>query len=57
MPIHDWAQVDESIFHHFHVMWTLAIADELNRGRLPPNHYALLATTATEAGDKCRHPA
>lgn len=49
MPIHDWTQVDQSVFHHFHVMWTLAIADELNRGRLPRDHYALLATTATEA--------
>ncbi|HJT35471.1 MAG TPA: hypothetical protein VJ783_25820 [Pirellulales bacterium] len=49
MPIHDWAQVDQSVFHHVHVMWTFAIADELNRGRLPRDHYALLAATSTEA--------
>lgn len=42
MPIHDWTQVDAGIFHDFHQSWMPAIKHALNRGRLPPDYYALV---------------
>ena len=41
MPIHDWTRVDAGIFHAFHRGWIEEIARSLNRGRLPPEYYAL----------------
>ncbi|MEO8494552.1 MAG: DUF4058 domain-containing protein, partial [Planctomycetota bacterium] len=41
MPIHDWTQVEAGIFHAFHHDWITEIARALNRGVLPPDHYAL----------------
>jgi hypothetical protein len=41
MPIHDWRKVEAGIFHHFHHAWIFALSEALNRGLLPPNHYAL----------------
>lgn len=41
MPIHDWTRVDAGIFHAFHHSWIEEIARYLNRGRLPPDYYAL----------------
>ncbi len=41
MPIHDWASVDAGIFHAFHHDWITELARALNRGRLPPEYYAL----------------
>ncbi|HEX7450185.1 MAG TPA: hypothetical protein VF306_21680 [Pirellulales bacterium] len=49
MPIHDWTRVDAGIFHHFHVMWAIALADKFNQGSLPHAHYALLERAAVEA--------
>jgi hypothetical protein len=41
MPIHDWSRVDAGIFHHFHQVWTVEIANALNGGALPPEYFAL----------------
>jgi hypothetical protein len=41
MPIHDWTRVDAGLFHAFHQRWVAAIADALNAGVLPEDHYAL----------------
>ena len=41
MPIHDWTRVNAGIFHAFHHGWIEEIARALNRGLLPPDHYAL----------------
>lgn len=41
MPIHDWTRVDAGIFHAFHHGWIEEVARALNRGLLPPDHYAL----------------
>lgn len=41
MPMHDWSRVQAGIFLHFHHSWIEEIARTLNRGRLPPDHYAL----------------
>jgi hypothetical protein len=42
MPIHDWTRVDAGLFHDFHQGWTVALCDALNKGRLPPDFFALL---------------
>lgn len=42
MPIHDWARVPAGLFHHFHQDWTIELARELNRGRLPKGVAALV---------------
>ncbi len=42
MPIHDWARVDTSIFHHFHGRWVGTITDVLNHRVLPEEYYALV---------------
>ncbi len=41
MPIHDWTRVAAGIFHDFHHAWIEEIKRSLNRGLLPPDHYAL----------------
>lgn len=41
MPIHDWAQVDAGIFHHFHTQWLSELSNALNGGLLPGTFYAL----------------
>jgi len=41
MPIHDWTRVEAGIFHAFRHGWIEEIARALNRGILPPDHYAL----------------
>src|SRR5271167_2098266 len=42
MPIHDWTRVPAGLFHHFHQDWSIEIARELNRGRLPHGLSALV---------------
>jgi len=42
MPIHDWARIPAGLFHHFHQDWSIEIARELNRGRLPRGLSALV---------------
>jgi hypothetical protein len=42
MPIHDWKQVEPTIYQHFHQRWTVAIADTLNAGLLPSGLSALI---------------
>jgi hypothetical protein len=42
MPVHDWTRVDAGLFHDFHQGWTVALCDALNKGRLPPDFFALL---------------
>jgi hypothetical protein len=41
MPVHDWTRVEAGIFHDFHHAWIEEIKRALNRGILPPDHYAL----------------
>src|SRR5262245_25992832 len=50
MPVHDWTRVDAGIFHHFHHEWISEIARALNRGLLPPDHYALAEQIAGGPG-------
>jgi hypothetical protein len=50
MPIHDWTRVEAGIFHHFHHSWIDEIARTLNRGLLPPDHYALAEQIAGGLG-------
>lgn len=47
MPVHDWSRVDAGIFHHFHLEWIGELARVLNRGLLPPDHYALAEQIAS----------
>ena len=42
MPIHDWTRVPPGLFHHFHQDWSIEIARDLNRGRLPRGLSALV---------------
>jgi hypothetical protein len=42
MPIHDWTRVRANRFHDFHQHWTVAIANALNGGRLPPGYFAMV---------------
>ena len=42
MPLHDWTRVPAGLFHHFHQDWSIEIARELNRGRLPQGLSALV---------------
>ncbi len=50
MPVHDWSRVEAGIFHHFHHAWVDEIARALNRGLLPPDHYALAEQIAGGLG-------
>ncbi len=40
MPMHDWDNVPASAFRAFRYMWIAALVDRLNRGGLPPSHFA-----------------
>ena len=42
MPLHDWTHIPAGLFHHFHQDWSIEIARELNRGRLPQGLSALV---------------
>jgi hypothetical protein len=42
MPIHDWMCVRANRFHDFHQSWTVAIANALNAGELPPGYFAMI---------------
>jgi hypothetical protein len=42
MPIHEWTRIPAGLFHHFHQDWSIEIARELNRGRLPASFSALV---------------
>jgi hypothetical protein len=50
VPVHDWTRVNAGIFHHFHHGWIDEIARALNRGILPPDHYALAEQIAGGLG-------
>ncbi len=50
MPIHDWMRVDAGIFHDFHHSWIEETKRALNRGLLPPDHYALAEQIAGGVG-------
>jgi len=50
MPIHDWTRVDAGIYHDFHHAWIEEIKRALNRGLLPPDHYALAEQIAGGLG-------
>lgn len=42
MPLHDWTRIPAGLFHHFHQDWSIEIARELNRRRLPRGLSALV---------------
>lgn len=42
MPMHDWTNVEPTIYHHFHQQWSIAICNALNAGLLPPGLSALI---------------
>ncbi len=46
MPIHDWTEVPSGVFHHFHQVWSVEIARNLNRGILPAGLSALVEQRA-----------
>ena len=50
MPIHDWTRVAAGIFHDFHHEWISTIKHSLNRGLLPPDHYAMAEQIAGSYG-------
>jgi hypothetical protein len=50
MPIHNWKRVESGIFHDFHHAWIEEIKRALNRGILPPDHYALAEQIAGNYG-------
>ena len=50
MPVHDWTRVEAGIFHDFHHGWIEEIKRALNRGLLPPDHYALAEQIAGGLG-------
>ncbi|HSZ59881.1 MAG TPA: DUF4058 family protein [Tepidisphaeraceae bacterium] len=41
MPIHDWSNVDDGVFHYFHQAWTIEFSYALNAGVLPEGFFAL----------------
>src|SRR6516225_1648314 len=41
MPVHDWARVEDGIYHDFHVAWLPELRKVLNGGLLPEGYYAL----------------
>jgi hypothetical protein len=41
MPIHNWSRVSDGMFHWFHQLWIVAIAQWLNQGQLPDGFYAI----------------
>ena len=50
MPMHDWTRVTAGIYHHFHHEWISELAATLNRGLLPPDHYAMAEQQAAGFG-------
>jgi len=50
MAVHDWTRVEAGIFHDFHHAWIEEIKRALNRGLLPPDHYALAEQIAGSFG-------
>lgn len=42
MPMHNWALVEPTLYHHFHQRWSTALADSLNNGLLPVGFSALI---------------
>src|SRR5258708_5961077 len=50
MPVHDWARVDDGIFHDFHLAWIGELRRVLNGGLLPPDYYALAEQIAGGLG-------
>ncbi|MCY2990685.1 MAG: DUF4058 family protein [Planctomycetota bacterium] len=42
MPLNDWTRIPAGLFHHFHQDWSIEIARELNRRRLPKGMSALV---------------
>jgi hypothetical protein len=50
MPVHNWTRVDAGIFHDFHHAWIEETKRALNRGLLPPDHYALAEQIAGGLG-------
>jgi hypothetical protein len=50
MPMHDWGLVEAGIYHDFHHEWISEIKNALNRGILPPDHYALAEQVAAGFG-------
>ena len=48
MPVHNWKNIDDGIFHDFHCTWITAIKTVLNGGLLPPSYYALAEQRAGE---------
>jgi Protein of unknown function (DUF4058) len=50
MPMHDWTMVEAGIYHDFHHEWISEIKRSLNRGLLPPDHYALAEQVAAGFG-------
>src|SRR5207244_9120626 len=45
-----WTRVDAGIFHDFHHAWIEETKRALNRGLLPPDHYALAEQIAGGLG-------
>ena len=41
MPVHNWKNVEDGIFHDFHCSWITTIKSALNQGLLPDSYYAL----------------
>src|SRR5258707_7132687 len=48
MPIHNWSRVSDGMFHWFHQTWIVAIAQWLNKGRVPEGFYAIGEVYANE---------
>ncbi len=46
MPIHNWSRVSDGMFHWFHQLWIVSIAEWLNENRLPEGFYAIGETYA-----------
>jgi hypothetical protein len=44
MPMHDWTQVDDALFHSFHLSWASELSRRLNQELLPPSHFAITET-------------
>lgn len=44
MPIHDWARVDDSLFHNLEHGWVVELSRRLNHGLLPSGYFALIET-------------
>jgi hypothetical protein len=42
VPIHDWKQVPDGLYHHFHQSWAVNLAEGLNAGVLPAGFFALV---------------